>query len=447
MPMVLLRRNTELLLLLFPVAVLILGLESLERIGFARMPEQPLVLVAIFGGALFAAHLWLRAFNPRADQILLPLVGVLSAVGLVFTLRLAPSLIWDQLLWTVLGIAALAVVAGRYWPYLVLRRYKYTAAAVGIGLLLITAVIGDERNGARLWLSFGPVDIQSSELIKIMLVVFLAGYLAEAGPLLGAGGFLSRRRVPTLPYLIPLVLITVLTFVMLVWLKDIGAVALLMATALTLLYVATGRTSFVVAGIIILALNLLFTYRTFDYVQERIDVWLDPWEDREDAGFQTTRSLYAISAGGFTGQGIGLGVGGGLPPGTPGIGEGPTIPAVHTDYVFASISEELGLLGGAGIVAIYLVFLYRVLKIAAWQSTDFGRLLVLGAGGILFIQAAVIIAGNLALIPTTGVTLPFISYGGSSFIVNALLVGLVLRVSSDLVMPAPLQREVPLPAH
>ncbi|HWO94106.1 MAG TPA: FtsW/RodA/SpoVE family cell cycle protein, partial [Dehalococcoidia bacterium] len=359
-----------------------------------------------------------------ADQLLLPLAAMLSAIGLVFVLRLRPDLAMDQLTWLVFGGALMAIALPLLSRYQMLAQYQYVAAMAGIGLLAITALFGTEINGARLWLSVGGFSFQSTELLKVLLIVFLAAYLAERSQLLSGASLQGwrmqgrvRMRMPTLPYLIPLAIIWGMTLLMLIWQKDVGAVAILVGVTLGMLYVATGRLTFVLVGAVLLVVNIALTYRLFGYVQERVDTWLDPWAETDAAGYQIVQSLYAFASGGFTGKGLG--------EGSP-----EYIPAVHTDFVFAALGEELGLLGAFGVLVIYLLFVFRGYRAAMVQSSAFGQLLALGAAGVIALQAIVIMAGNLALIPVTGVTLPFISYGGSSIVVNFVLLALLVRLSA-----------------
>ncbi len=420
--MFLFRRLTELPLLAMSVAFLAGGVVALDGAD-AELPANVRAMPWVFAAVFLVLHFVVNAFQPRADQLLLPLAAMLSAVGLVFVLRLRPDLAMDQLRWVVLGgaLTAVAVPFLRWYP--LMAQYQYLAATAAIGLLAITALFGTEVNGARLWLTVGGFQFQSTELLKVLLIVFLAGYLAERSQLLsGASGreWSFQRlpmRVPSLPYLAPLAIIWGMTLLMLIWQKDVGAVAILVGVTLGLLYAATGRISFVITGVVLLLINIALTYQMFDYVRVRVDTWLDPWGESQGAGYQVAQSLFAFSSGGFTGTGLG--------EGSP-----EYIPAVHTDFVFAAMGEELGLLGAFGVLLIYLLFAFRGYRAAAVQANPFGQLLALGCASVIALQAVVIMAGNLALIPVTGVTLPFISYGGSSIVVNFVMLALLLALSA-----------------
>ncbi|MGH2603248.1 MAG: FtsW/RodA/SpoVE family cell cycle protein, partial [Dehalococcoidia bacterium] len=270
----------------------------------------------------------------------------------------------------------------------------------------------------RLWLGVGGFNFQVTEAMKVLLVIFLAGYLADRRLVLGS---VTRRwrtfRVPTLPYLLPLGVIWALTFLVLIWQRDLGAVLLLGGVTLLMIYAATNRVGFVVVGLLLVVLNVYVAYHTFGYVQERVDVWLHPLSQADGGGYQIAQSLYALGHGGL----LGAGLGSGFPE---------YIPAVHTDFVFAAIGEELGVAGAFGMLALYVLLTVRGLRIALLQLSDFGTLLALGCTGILALQSLVIVAGNLALIPITGITLPFVSYGGSSILANFVMLGILLRLSA-----------------
>jgi cell division protein FtsW (lipid II flippase) len=403
-------------MLLVPVAAcLLLGVAALTR-ARPTLPVNAWAIAAAFLVVLLAAHLVLTVLVPRADQTLLPLVGMLAAVGLVFVLRLAPRLAPKQLLWHAVGVLLLALVLALVADVHRLRRYKYVAAVAALALMLITAVVGRPINGSRLWLGVGSLSFQVTEAVKVLLVVFLAGYLADRRLLLRAAGRRWRGvRLPTLPYLLPMGVVWVLTFLVLIWQRDLGATLLLAGVTLVLLYVASGRVSFVVAGLALVLVDVVVAYHLFGYVRERIDVWLHPFSDAPRA-YQIAQALYAVADGSVLGAGLGRGF--------PNY-----IPAVHTDFVFAAAAEELGLAGAFALVALYLLVTFSGLRVAQRQPTDFATLLALGCTAVFALQALVIIAGNLALIPLTGITLPFVSYGGSSIIVNYVLIALLLRLS------------------
>lgn len=415
--MALFRRATELYLLAFCEAFLCLGLYELRQVSILG-PEVALRLSMAFGVLFLVAHLGLCLLAPRSDQLLLPLTAMLAAIGLVLVSRLQPELAVRQFTWLALGVVLLLISLPPLRGYMRLRNYQFLAAFTGIGLMIVTAMVGKEINGARLWLGYGNYTFQVTEAMKLLLVLFLAGYLADRRLLLSG---ISRRwrtfRVPTLPYLIPLLIIWALTLLIMAWQHDLGAMMLLSAVALLLLYVATNRLLFVGGGLVVMFVNVFLAYHLFGYVRTRVDIWLHPLSQVHGSGYQVAQSIYAFASGGVLGTGLGKGYAYNY------------IPAVHTDFIFAALGEELGLAGAGAVVLLFLLFAFRGLRIAVQQRTDYGMLLALGCTATLAVQAIIIMAGNLGMIPITGITLPFISYGGSSIAVNFVLVAFLLRLS------------------
>jgi cell division protein FtsW (lipid II flippase) len=399
--------------------------------------------LAIYLAALGGAHLAQVLAGRRTDQVLFPVVGLLGGISLLLMERLPQDLVTQQwfgqtvglaqvqLVWLLLAIAIATtlgiVVRSDAW----LRRYKYTWAAAGVGLLLLTFVLGTEINGQRLTLQVGPLSGQPSELLKVILVVFLAGYLSENRPLLMEQDTrVGPLRLPPLPYLAPMVAMWAIALLIVVIQRDLGAALLFFGVFLALVYVATGRVSLVIIGLILFVLGSLLMAALFDHVRVRIEIWLDPFADPLGAGYQVVQALHAFARGGLVGVGFGAGlpeVGGRLP-----------IPEVHTDFPLAALGEELGIVGVLAILGLFLVVVERGLRIGAAAADDFRALLAIGLSLVIGIQAFIIAAGNLKVLPLTGVTLPFISYGGSSLLANALVVGLLLALSDKGVEPPPL---------
>jgi cell division protein FtsW (lipid II flippase) len=440
-------RRRELGLLVLVAVALVAGSISLGTTQ-ALMADGKLVVqaanpgrLAVYLGALAAAHLAQVLAGRRTDQVLLPAVGLLGGLSLVLMERLPQDLAGSafgdslglagvQLLWLLVAITVISVLAIVVRSDTWLRRYKYTWAAAGIGLLLLTFVFGEEANGALLTLRIGPFSGQPTELLKVILVVFLAGYLSEFRPLLiDESTRLGPIRLPPLPYLLPMVVMWAIAFGIVVIQRDLGAALLFFAVFLSLVYVATARIGYVVIGLILLVLGGIAAYRLFPHVRIRVDIWLDPFVDPSGTGYQVIQALIAFARGGLLGTGLGAGlpmVGGSLP-----------IPAIHTDFPLAALGEELGLIGILAILGLYLVIIERGLRIAAAAADDFRALLAAGLALVVGVQAFIIAAGNLKLIPLTGITLPFISYGGSSLLANALVVGLLLALSDRGVEPPP----------
>jgi cell division protein FtsW (lipid II flippase) len=397
-------------------------------------------LVLVYIAGLFAVHLALVLAGRRTDQILLPTMGLLGGIGLLFMIRLPQDLAGrlgglaqTQLLWLVIGLTIVASLAVAVRNDVWLRRYKYTWAAVGVALLLATFVLGRDINGARLSLTIGPFSGQPSELLKVILVVFLAGYLSENRPLLvDESTRLGPIRLPPLPYLAPMVVMWAMALAIVIVQRDLGAALLFFAVFLLLLYVSTARFSFVVIGLIAFVVGAGLLYFVFDHVRTRVDIWVDPFADPTGAGFQVVQALHAFARGGL----IGTGLGGGL----PNIAGRPPIPALHTDFPFAGLGEELGLVGILAVLGLYLVLVERGLRIASAAQDEFRAILAAGLSLVIGVQAFIIAAGNLKLIPLTGITLPFVSYGGSSLLANSVIVGLLIALSERTREPLPAPR-------
>ncbi len=448
-------RPTELALLAVVAAALLAGAASLgatQRAVAAQVagaspaapdftPPDPRGL-AVYLGALLLVHVAFVLAGRRTDQVLLPTVGLLGGIGLLLMQRLPQGLVVQrfgdaelglgqlQLAWLLIAIAVIAGLALAVRSDAWLRLYKYTWAAIGIVLLLLTFVFGSDVNGARLTLSIGPVSGQPSELLKVILVVFLAGYLSENRSLLAEESTrLGPLRLPPIPYLAPMVAMWAIALGIVVVQRDLGAALLFFAVFLALLYVATGRPAYVIGGVILFLAGSWVLYNLFGHVQQRVDNWLDPWRDPQGAGFQTVQALYAFGRGGLLGVGLGAGL--------PTIGGHLPVPAVHTDYPLAALGEELGLIGLLAILGLYLVVVERGLRIAAAAHDDFRAILAAGLSLVIGTQAFIIAAGNLKLIPLTGITLPLISYGGSSLLANAIVIGLLLALSDRGAEPPP----------
>ncbi len=430
-------RWLELRLLSLVAIALVLGSLSLGATIEGSFRLYDAGALAIYLAALLVAHVAQVLAGRRTDQVLLPAVAMLGGISLLLMQRLPQDLVTQtffgtqyglgqvQLLWLLCALAVATtlgiVVRSDSW----LRRYKYTWAAAGVALLLLTFVLGTEINGQRLTLQLGPFSGQPSELLKVILVVFLAGYLSENRALLVEQDTrVGPLRLPPLPYLAPMVAMWAIALVIVVIQRDLGAALLFFGVFLAMLYVATARISLVVIGLILFLVGSALMAQVFDNIRTRVDIWLDPFADPLGAGFQVVQALHAFARGGL----LGVGLGAGLPQ---------TIPEVHTDFPLAALGEELGVAGVVAILGLYLVVVERGLRIGAAAADDFRSLLAIGLSLVIGIQAFIIAAGNLKVLPLTGVTLPFISYGGSSLLANALVVGLLLALSDKGVEPPP----------
>ncbi|MDR1412387.1 MAG: FtsW/RodA/SpoVE family cell cycle protein [Actinomycetes bacterium] len=415
------RRNTELALLFaasLPVSLLFALVSTQAGGDFSwQYLAVPGSLFLLFAGA----HLSLRRLAPGADPVLMPVAFMLSGTGLAFITRLIPQLAMNQIIWLFLAIIVM-IVALLVVPSLEhLANYKYLLMLGGIFLLLMPflPVIGKEYNGSRIWTSIAGVSFQPGEVARILIILFLAAYLAENREMLS----LSTRRVlginlPNLRTLAPLLFMWALSLLILIGEKDLGSSLLFFGVFLVMIYAATGRLSFVACGLGLFAGGCVAAYFMFGHVQSRVAIWLHPFADVAHKGYQLVQSLFAFAAGGLFGVG-------------PGRGMPTRIPNVDTDFIFASIGEELGLLGGAVIILCFLVLIYRGLSIAARAKSDMAAFTATGLVASLGIQIFVIIGGVTRLIPLTGVTIPFVSRGGSSMISTFLILALLLRAGDE----------------
>ncbi len=422
-------RWVEAQLLILPALLTIVGFATIAIAEQGSRGAATLTQVRpafIVGGFLLAISLVLGLTGFRGDQVLLPVTAALSGLGLImverFRTALGPSSdfyagIGDRhLIYLVAGFAILfaAVVTPRSLE--LFQRFKYTALLASLALLGVTFVFGTEVGGARLWIDVGPAQIQPSEIVKVTLVIFLAAYLAEKRDLIGSSWRVGFLRLPPIPYLAPMVVMWAASLMVLVVLNDLGSALLFFGIFLVLLYAASGRPVYVLTGLLSFGAACWLAYLLFDRIGIRVQNWLDPWRDPLDTGYQQVQSDYALASGGILGTGLGM-------------GQPWRIPAVHTDYVFSAIGEELGLLGTVAVLVLYLVLVMRGLAVALRSTNAFNRLLATGLAATIGLQALIILGGVVRLIPLTGITLPFVSYGGSSLLTNCLIVGLLLRIS------------------
>jgi len=422
------RRNTEVSLLVLGVVVAIGGywLASLAKgpgvpVGLAG---YGLAFVAIFG----VAHLAVRHLTPRADPLFLPIACLLSALGFVLIYRLeaslkSPGLASAQVIWLAVGVGGMIATLYIVKDIRSLARYRYTFAFIGVALLLLPMlpILGREINGARLWIRIGPLHFQPSELGKIALVLFFAGYLAERRELLAvATRKIGPVGLPAIRHFGPIVLAWVVSLLIMINQKDLGSSLLFFAIFVAMLWMATARPAYLIAGGAMFTAGAFLAANLFAHVQSRILVWRHPFKYINDKGFQIVQSLFALSTGGAWGTGLGLG--------RPDlIGRF----SVHTDFIFAALGEELGLAGGTAVLTAYALFVARGFGLATRCRDDFSKLLAAGLTIAIGFQTILIVGGVTKLIPLTGVTLPFVSYGGSSLLSNFILVALLLRISDD----------------
>ena len=352
----------------------------------------------------------------RRDDLLPALAVLISALGLATIARLSSELAHKQELWLALSLGLVIVLGPSLDAFRRLAAYKYVWVLGSVVLFLLVAVFGQEVNGAKLWIRVGPVQYEPVEIIKLFIVLFMAGYLAETADVIAAAKPWSIRA--NLKYLGPLFLGWATSMAILVFERDIGMASLLLATFVAMLYVATRRIDLIAGGAALFACAVWFAVEHYPYVIARFAVWRDPFADPLGRGYQALQSLFSLAAGGLFGTGYGF-------------GHPSYIPAVSTDYIFAAWSEEFGALGGIVLVGAFLVTLVRALRVAQAQPDLYAKLLASGLAVTLGFQVFIIVGGVLGLFPLTGITLPFFSYGGSSLVANFLLIALVWAIGTD----------------
>jgi cell division protein FtsW (lipid II flippase) len=427
------RRNTELGLLIVAV---VLAVFAYVQVGLGlrgRVPANIYVYGAILVAAYIGAHLVVRRFAPAADPVFLPTAVLLAGIGFAVIFRLQRDLAMAQTLWLLLGLGLFSLTLILIRDHRQLDQYTYTIGLLGLAMLFLPLVpgIGQEVRGARLWVDLGPLRFQPAEIAKVLIVIFVASYLNTRKEMLAVA---TRRLGPiSLPeprHLVPLLLAWGLSLIVLFVEKDLGSSLLFFGIIVVMLWLATGRAGYLVLGILLFALGAFVGWTVFSHVQDRVDVWLHaltpcpPGADLAETvcaqglGYQVAQSLFALASGGIAGTGLGE-------------GHPEFIPDAHTDFVFSAVGEELGLLGTMAVLMLFVLLIFRGFKAALRSPDGFGQLLAAGLAAILALQTFVIIGGVTRLIPLTGITLPFVSYGGSSLVANFVLLALLIRVSAQ----------------
>lgn len=414
---------------LVPVSLLVTaGFTAVLITRSSQTGTVTLTYGAIFLGACILGHIFIRARLPDADPYMYPLAALIAGVGLVILYRIDPEFALKQATWFAAGLALFCLVILFLRDYRVLERYRYTIAIGSIVLLLLPRVpgIGGATNGAYLAVSIGPLAFQPAEFAKIGIVIFLASYLNDFRDVLVKG------RVPrlSLKHFGPLLVIWMMSMLLLVFIRDLGSSLMFFGAFLALLYVATSRVSLVVAGLGAFFFGAWFIGQNVSHVHDRIEAWRDPFGsmalyNRPSGGsYQLAQSLFAQADGGLFGQGLGESL---LQIGD----KGPVlVPAAHTDLVYAIVVNDLGLFGGVGLLCAYLVLVSRGFKTAMVAHDGFVKLLACGLSAVFALQVFVIVGGVTKVIPLTGVTLPFVSAGGSSVLANFVLLALLLIASN-----------------
>jgi len=424
------RRNAELLLLCFATLVTLAALlivEANQDRGLRwKMAAFGLIFLTVFAGA----HLAIRRFAPYTDPLLLPVVALLNGLGLVMIHRLDLATnhlsgrhhhsATQQMLWTVIGVAAFALVITLLKDHRQLARYGYICGVTGLVLLAIPALLPaslSEQNGAKIWIRFPGFSIQPAEFSKILLLIFFSAVLiAKRRLFTSAGKHYIGLNLPRPRDLAPLLAAWAISVGVMAFEKDLGTSLLLYASFLVVVYLATQRFSWVVIGLVLFALGSVAAYFMFAHVRVRVQTWWDPFADPDGSGYQIVQSLFSFATGGIFGTGLGN-------------GQPDTVPAASTDFIIAAFGEELGLVGLASILLLYTIVILRGLRTAIATRDSFGKLLAAGLASTLAIQLFIVVGGVTQLIPLTGLTTPWMSYGGSSLLANYVLLAILARIS------------------
>lgn len=413
------RRGVELGLVLLAGAIAGAAymLASLGR--RSSLPATLVPFLAAVLGLLLLAHLAVRRTASGADPMLLPTAAFLHGIGWVMIARISDRWAGLQATWTLVGVAAFVatlVVVSRTSD---LRRHQWTSLVAGLALLMLPLVpgIGFTSGGARIWVSLGPVNFQPGEFAKILLALFFAAYLDERRNLITrASRTFAGLPVPEPRHFAPILVAWGMSVVIMVGQRDLGSSLLFFTLFIVMIWVATERSGWLVAGGAMFSLAAVAAYNLFSHVRTRVQIWVDPWDDYTGAGYQPVRGIFALANGSLTGTGLGLG--------DPG-----AIPAAHNDFIFAAVGEELGLLGATAVLAAFLLMTGAGMRTALRAQRDYDKLLATGLTTILAVQTFIIVGGVLRVVPLTGVTLPFMSYGGSSLVANYVLLALLVRIS------------------
>lgn len=445
------RRNVELLLIAGAIVITTVSLILVEASQEQAITWALGKYAGTYAVLFLVAHLAVRRFVPFADPLILPIVALLNGLGLVLIHRLdlaeAQSAVYfglpapptdadQQVLWVTVGIAGFVALLIFLHDYRLLARYSYTLGLAGLVLLAIPALLPSqfsEVNGAKIWIRFPGFSIQPGEFSKILLIIFFASVLVAKRDLFTtAGKHFLGMDFPRARDLGPIIGAWVVSVGVLVFEKDLGTSLLLFTTILAMLYIATERVGWVLIGTGLLAIGFVFAYHMFGHVRVRVSTWLDPFADYNDTGYQIAQSLFGLATGGVAGTGLGS-------------GRPAQVPFAKTDFIIATIGEELGLVGLTAVLMLFLILMIRGLRTALAVRDSFGKLLAAGLAFTLAIQVFVVVGGVTKLIPLTGLTTPFMSYGGSSLVANYLLIAILLKVSDSARRPAAPKKKGPGP--
>ena len=413
------RRSTELALIFMAAAITAVAYTLASLGANAAIPARLGPFLALVLLLIGVAHIAVRILARGADGTLLPLVVLLHGIGYVMISRLDDKFARQQSMWSLVSIGAFVLTLFVVQRPSDLARFKWTFLLIGAGLLVLPMIPGFGRNinGARIWVDLGPLGFQPGEFAKLALAIFLAGYLSERRELIAASTWkIGPVRLPEMQYIAPVIVAWGFAVVVMVGERDLGSSLMFFTLFVVMMWVATERVSYLVMGFVMFGIAAYVSWRLFAHVQTRVDIWLDPWSDQYGKGWQIVQSLYGIGDGGVAGRGLGRG--------TPN-----TIPYAESDFIFAAIGEELGLIGATTVLMAFLLLVGGGLRIALRTDRTFEKLLATGLTTIVGVQAFIIMGGVVKVVPLTGITLPFVSYGGSSLLANYILLALLLRLS------------------
>lgn len=407
-------RTHEREILLWAIPLGVLGLAVVHLALYRSEPWVPVLAGATALAGFLIVHAALCASRSDADEVILPITAGLSGLSLVMIYRLRPEYLPRQSAWIALGLLGLLVALGLLGDLRWVRRFTYLWAALGLALLVLTVTFGVERNGARQWLVLGGFTIEPGEIVKLLLVGFFAGILTDMRRMRMRAE--PHRWVTDVSWVGLMLAVCVGSLLLLVFQRDLGQATLYYVVFLAMLYVATGRRDYVILGLTVFTLGVILSYGLFPHVRVRLDAWLSPWPDPTGRGYQVLQGVYSLASGGVIGTGLGA-------------GHPDLMPAAHTDMIFPAIGEELGAAGTFCVVALYLMLLGRLFRVAIRADGDLGILIATGVAATLGLQAFIILAGSTRLIPLTGIPAPFLTYGGSAVVSNFLALALLLGIS------------------
>ena len=413
------RRTTEATLIAMAAAITGAAYTLASLGTTATIPARLTPFLIGIIGLLVIAHLAVRRLAPAADPTLLPLAALLHGIGYVMITRLDDRLAALQATWSLIAVGAFIATLIAVPRITGFVRLQWWLLGTAMTLLLLPFVpgVGVTFGGARIWVSIGPVNFQPGEFAKVLLAIFFAAYLADRRLLITDRSWqLLGLRLPQPRDLLPVAAGWGIAIVIMVGQRDLGSSLLFFTLFVVMLWVATERTTYLILGVLLFAGAAWAAWRMFGHVQTRVDIWLDPWADQYGKGYQLVQALYGLGDGGITGTGLGRG--------SPN-----TIPEAQNDFIFAAIGEEMGLIGASTLLMSYLMIIGAGLRVALRTNRDIEKLLAVGLTTIIGMQAFIIIGGVIKVVPLTGITLPFVSYGGSSLLANYILLALLMRLS------------------